>query len=171
MADWPVAADVVRKAAEMAGWGTPAPEGHARGFAFTASFGSWVAEVVEISQAPEGIRLEKVSIAADVGIALDPRIIEAQLFSGAIFGLSAATGQQINFADGKVVQSNFHDFDAMRMPQCPRFEVAVLENAPKMGGVGEIGTPPAAPALANAVFALTGRRVRRLPLSEEVAFA
>ncbi len=171
MADWPVAASVVRKAAEMAGWGMPAPEGHARGFAFTASFGSWVAEVVEISQAPEGIRLEKVSIAADVGIALDPRIIEAQLFSGAIFGLSAAMGQQINFADGKVVQSNFHDFDAMRMPQCPRFEVAVLENAPKMGGVGEIGTPPAAPALANAVFALTGRRVRRLPLSEEVAFA
>lgn len=171
MADWPAATGVVRKVAEMSGWDTPAPDGHARGFAFTASFGSWVAEVIEVALTPRGIRLDKVWIAADVGLALDPGIIEAQLVSGAIFGLSAAIGQQINFANGKVVQSNFDDFDAMRMPQCPRFEVAVLETAPKMGGVGEIGTPPAAPALANAVFALTGRRIRRLPLAGQVDFA
>ena len=106
----------------------------------------------------------------DVGTALDPSIIEAQMFSGAILGLSAAMGQAITFKDGMVEQSNFHDFDAMRIFQAPVFEVAVLENYHKMGGVGEVGVPPAAPALANAIFALTGKRVRSLPLSNEVKF-
>ncbi|MEP4424232.1 MAG: xanthine dehydrogenase family protein molybdopterin-binding subunit, partial [Nitratireductor sp.] len=107
----------------------------------------------------------------DVGTALDPGIIEAQLTSGAIFGLSSAIGQEITFADGMAEQSNFHDYDAMRIHQCPAFEVAILQNYHKMGGVGEIGTPPAVPALANAVFALTGKRIRSLPLSREVDFA
>jgi isoquinoline 1-oxidoreductase beta subunit len=79
--------------------------------------------------------------------------------------------QEVTFADGMVEQSNFHDFDAMRINQAPEFEVAILENFHKMGGVGEIGTPPAAPALANAIFALTGKRIRSLPLNKEVAFA
>lgn len=171
MQEWPTAVKVVEKVAAMSGWGAPLADGRAKGFAFTASFGSWVAEVIEIAETDAGIRLEKVWIAADVGLALDPRNIEAQLISGAVFGLSAAMGQEINFAEGRVVQSNFHDFDAMRMHQCPAFEIAILENAPKMGGVGEIGTPPAIPALANAVFALTGKRVRHLPLSREVEFA
>jgi isoquinoline 1-oxidoreductase beta subunit len=171
MADFPSAVKVVEKAAEMSGWGTPPPAGKAKGFAFTLSFGSWVAEVVQVADTPDGIRIENVWIAADVGTALDPGIIEAQLVSGAIYGLSAAMGQEITFADGMVEQSNFHDFDAMRMPQCPRFEVAILENFHRMGGVGEIGTPPAAPALANAVFALTGKRIRALPLAREVTFA
>ncbi len=156
----------------MAGWGEPLPAGRARGMAFCACFGSWVAEIVEISGDEEnGIRLEKVWIAADVGTALDPRNIDAQLVSGAIYGLSAAIDQQITFAGGRVEQSNFNDFDALRMHQCPQFETAVLQNADRMGGVGEIGTPAAAPALANAVFALTGKRIRRLPLSREVRFA
>lgn len=171
MARWPTAVGVVEKVAAMAGWGAALPEGRARGVAFTASFGSWVAEIVEVAQTDRGIRLEKVWIAADVGTAIDPGNIEAQLVSGAIFGLSAAMNQQVTFADGMVEQSNFHDFDAMRIFQCPQFEVAILESAPNMGGVGEIATPPAAPALANAVFALTGRRVRQLPLSREVTFA
>jgi isoquinoline 1-oxidoreductase beta subunit len=171
MADWPTAVKVVDKAAAMAKWGEPLPAGRAKGFAFTLSFGGWVAEIVQVADTPAGIRIEKVWIAADVGTALDPGIIEAQLVSGAIFGLSAAMGQEITFSDGMVEQSNFHDFDAMRISQCPAFEVAILENAEKMGGVGEIATPPAAPALANAVFALTGKRTRSLPLSKEVAFA
>ncbi len=108
---------------------------------------------------------------ADVGTAIDPGIIEAQLISGAIYGLSAAMMQEITFSDGAVDQSNFHDFDAMRIFQCPQFEVAVLENYHRMGGAGEVGTPPAAPALANAIFALTGKRIRDLPLSKEVSFA
>lgn len=171
MEPWPAAAGVVQRVAEMADWQAGPPAGRARGIAFSASFGSWVAEIVEIGDAPQGIRVEKVWIAADVGQALDPGIIEAQLVSAAIFGLSAAISQEITFADGMVEQSNFHDYDAMRMHQCPEFEVAILENAPKMGGVGEIGTPPAAPALANAVYALTGKRIRSLPLSREVKFA
>ena len=171
MAVFPSALAVVDKVAAMSAWGEKLPEGRARGFAFTLSFGSWVGEVVEIAQTPTGIRIEKVWIAADVGTALDPGIIEAQLVSGAIFGLSAAIGQSISLKDGMVEQSNFHDFDAMRIFQCPSFEVAILQNHPKMGGVGEIGTPPAAPALANAVFALTGKRIRTLPLNREVVFA
>jgi isoquinoline 1-oxidoreductase beta subunit len=171
MGDWPAAVEVVDKVAAMAKWGEPLAPGRAKGFAFTLSFGGWVAEIVQVADTPAGIRIEKVWIAADVGTALDPGIIEAQLVSGAVFGLSAAMGQEITIADGMVEQSNFHDFDAMRISQCPAFAVAILENAERMGGVGEIGTPPAAPALANAVFALTGKRIRTLPLSKEVAFA
>ncbi|RUW69949.1 MULTISPECIES: xanthine dehydrogenase family protein molybdopterin-binding subunit [unclassified Mesorhizobium] len=171
MAAYPSALKVVEAVAGMAKWGEALPAGKAKGMAFTLSFGSWVGEIVQVADTPAGIRIEKVWIAADVGTALDPDIIKAQLISGAIYGLSAAMGQEITFADGMVEQSNFHDFDAMRIFQTPVFEVAVLENFHKMGGVGEVGTPPAAPALANAIFALTGKRIRRLPLSKEVTFA
>lgn len=171
MADFPAALAVVNKVAEMAKWGEPLPAGKAKGFAFTLSFGSWVGEIVQVADTPDGIRIEKVWIAADVGTAIDPSIIEAQLFSGAIYGMSAAMGQEITFADGMVEQSNFHDFDAMRINQCPTFEVAVLENYHKMGGAGEVGTPPAAAALANAVSALTGKRVRSLPIAKQAVFA
>jgi isoquinoline 1-oxidoreductase subunit beta len=102
---------------------------------------------------------------------LDPNILKAQIISGAIYGLSSAMNQEITFADGMVEQKNFTDFDAMRIWQCPTFDVALLETAEHMGGAGEISTPPAAPALANAVFALTGKRIRQLPLSREVSFS
>lgn len=171
MAAYPSAVKVVEKVATMAKWGEALPAGKARGMAFTLSFGSWVGEIVQVADTPAGIRIEKAWIAADVGTALDPGIIEAQLISAAIYGLSAAMGQEITFADGMVEQSNFHDFDGMRIFQCPVFEVAILENFHKMGGVGEVGTPPAAPALANAIFALTGKRIRTLPLSKAVTFA
>jgi isoquinoline 1-oxidoreductase beta subunit len=171
MAAFPAAIAVVDKVADMAKWSETLPAGKARGFAFTLSFGSWVGEVVQLADTPTGIRIEKVWIAADLGTALDPRIIEAQLFSAAIYGMSAAMGQEITFADGMVEQSNFHDFDAMRINQCPAFEVAILENYHKIGGAGEVGTPPAVAALANAVSALTGKRVRTLPISKQAAFA
>jgi len=171
MADFPAALAVVDKVAEMAKWGETLPAGKAKGFAFTLAFGSWAGEIVQVADTPSGIRIEKVWIAADVGTAIDPGIIEAQLTSGAIYGLSAAMSQEITFADGMVEQSNFDDFDAMRINQCPAFEVAILENYHKMGGAGEIGTPPAAAALANAVSALTGKRVRSLPISKQAAFA
>lgn len=171
MADYPAALAVVNKVAEMANWGEKLPDGKAKGFAFALSFGSWVGEIVQVADTPDGIKLEKMWIAVDVGTALDPSIIEAQMFGGATYGLSAAMGQAITFKDGMVEQSNFHDFDAMRIFQAPQFEVAILENFHKMGGVGEVGVPPAAPALANAVFALTGKRIRTLPLNAEVKFA
>jgi isoquinoline 1-oxidoreductase beta subunit len=171
MAGFPAALAVVDKVAGMAKWGEPLPAGKAKGFAFTLSFGSWVGEIVQVADTPSGIRIEKVWIAADLGTAIDPRIVEAQLFSAAIYGMSAAMGQEVTFADGMVEQSNFHDFDAMRINQCPTFEVAILENYHKIGGAGEVGTPPAVAALANAVSALTGKRVRSLPISKQAAFA
>jgi isoquinoline 1-oxidoreductase beta subunit len=171
MAKHPAALAVVDKVAAMSNWREKLPPGKAKGIAFTLAFGSWCGQVIQIADTPDGIKLEKMWIAVDVGTALDPGIIEAQMFSGAIFGLSAAMGQEITFKDGKVEQSNFHDFDAMRIHQAPAFEVAVLENYKKMGGVGEVGTPPAAPALANAIFALTGKRLRSMPFSHDVKFA
>ena len=171
MADHPAAAKAIEKVADMSGWGKPSPAGTAKGIAFCLSFGGWVAEVVEVADTAEGIAITNVWIAADVGLALDPDNIKAQVISGAIYGLSAAVGQEITFKDGMVEQVNFPDFEPMRIHQTPQFHVEILENADDMSGVGEIGTPPAAPALANAVFALTGKRIRSLPLSKELKFA
>ncbi len=170
MQPWPAAVKAVEKVAEMSGWGKTEP-GKAKGFAFTLAFGGWVAQVIEIADTPEGIKLEKIWVAADVGIALDPDNLKAQIMSGLVYGLSAAMNEEITFADGIVEQSNFHDFDAMRIWQCPQMHIEILENAEEMGGAGEISTPGAAPALANAIFALTGKRIRTLPLSREVKFA
>jgi isoquinoline 1-oxidoreductase beta subunit len=160
----------LEKVAEMSNWGTAAP-GHAKGVAFALSFGSWVAQVVEVSERDGAIKLEHVWCAVDCGRALDPGIIEAQMQSGVIFGLSAAMMQQITFAKGRAEQLNFDGFDAMRMAQTPPIDVAILENAPHMGGIGEPGTPPAAPALGNAIFALTGTRLRSMPFGDAVDFA
>ena len=171
----PPAVGVLQAVRQMSGWGTPLDatgvKARGRGVAFCLSFGTWVAQVVQVADTDAGIRIEKVWCAADVGIALDPGNLEAQMMSGIVFGLSAAMDQQITFADGEAQQGNFDTFDAMRMGQCPAIEVRILENSPKMGGAGEPGTPPSLPALANAIFAATGKRVRALPLSGEVAFA
>jgi isoquinoline 1-oxidoreductase subunit beta len=170
MQPWPEAVKAVEKVAQMSNWGK-SPASRAQGFAFTLAFGGWVAQVIEISQSGKGIKLEKLFIAADVGIALDPDNLKAQIMSGAVYGLSAAMGQEITFADGMVEQSNFDGHDAMRMAQCPQMQIEILENTPHMSGAGEISTPGSAPALANAIFALTGKRIRTLPLSREVKFA
>jgi isoquinoline 1-oxidoreductase subunit beta len=171
MAPYPVAIALLDKVAEMSNWASPLPAGRARGLAFTLSFGTWVAEVVEISDRDGAIKIDKVYAAADAGTVLDERNFKAQIMSGIIFGLSAAMQQQITFADGMVEQQNFGDHDPMRMPQAPEIEIALLANSPHMGGAGEPGTPPAMPALANAIFALTGKRIRRMPLNSEVSFA
>jgi isoquinoline 1-oxidoreductase subunit beta len=171
MEPYPVARKVVETVAEMSNWSAPKQQGRAKGMAFALSFGTWVAMVVEVVDTPSGIKIVNLWAAADIGTALDPEIIRAQIMSAAVYGLSAAMNQQITFADGEVEQKNFNDFDAMRIWQCPKFEITILENSESMGGAGEPGTPPAAPALANAIFALTGKRIRTLPLSREVAFA
>ncbi|MFN3825141.1 MAG: xanthine dehydrogenase family protein molybdopterin-binding subunit [Pseudorhodobacter sp.] len=161
---------VLEAVAEMSGWGSTAP-GRAKGVAFCLSFGVPTAEVIEVMDTPQGLRMTGAWAAVDVGIALDPAIIEAQVQGGMIFGLSAAIHGEITFAGGQVEQRNFPDQDALRLPQCPPIAVRILENGIRIRGIGEPGTPPAAPALANAIFALTGQRIRRLPLSREVDFA
>ncbi|CAH0338561.1 molybdopterin cofactor-binding domain-containing protein [Rhizobium sp. CECT 9324] len=171
LAAHPAALGVIDKVADMSAWATPLPRGHARGMAFALSFGTWVAEVVEVTDRNGAIEVTKVFCAADPGIVLDPLNFKAQMMSGIVYGLSAAISQEITFADGMVQQSNFHDYDALRINQCPVISVELLENSGHMGGAGEPGTPPVMPALANAIFALTGKRHRRLPLSYSVNFA
>ncbi|MBW8298528.1 MAG: molybdopterin-dependent oxidoreductase [Hydrogenophaga sp.] len=154
MKDYPTALGVIEKVASMAGWSSPPQPGRARGLAFALSFGTWVAQIVEVSETDGAVRIEKVWCAAYPGTVLDPVNFKAQMMSGIIYGLSAAVGRQITFADG-VEQSNFHDYDALRVNQCPVIEVELLENARRMGGGGEPGTPPSMPALGNAILALT----------------
>ena len=149
---------------DMSGWSGETPEGVGRGVALTYSFGTSVAQVVEVRQSDDGIRIHKAWVACDVGLALDPRNIEAQMFGGLIHGLSAACFEEITFADGQVEQLNYPDYELMRIYNAPEVEVRVLETNRHMGGVGEPGLPPAAPALGNALFDLTGQRARELPL-------
>ena len=170
MAPYPVATALLDKVASMSGWGTPLPTGKARGLAFTLSFGTWVTQVVEISDRNGSIKIDKVFCAADAGTVLDERNFKAQLMSGIVFGLSACMQQQITFADGVVEQQNFGDHEPLRMPQAPEIEIEFLANSTHMGGAGEPGTPPVMAALANAIFALTGKRVRRMPFNEDVSF-
>ncbi len=138
--------------------------GRAHGVALHQSFGSIVAEVAEVSIEGTEIRVHKVSCAIDCGLAVNPNIIAQQMESGVIFGLSAALSGEITIKDGKVQQQNFHDYPVLRMNQAPIVETIVIRSAEPPEGVGEPGTPPIAPAVANAVFKLTGKRLRSLPL-------
>ncbi|NOD86731.1 MULTISPECIES: xanthine dehydrogenase family protein molybdopterin-binding subunit [unclassified Ruegeria] len=149
---------------EMSGWTGKTPDGVGRGVAFTYSFGTPVAQVIEVADEDGTIRINKAWIACDMGLALDPDNVKAQMFGGMIYGLSAACYGEITFADGEAEQFNFPDYDAMRMHTTPQVEVRVLETNRHMGGAGEPGTPPSMPALGNALFDLTGERARSLPL-------
>lgn len=153
--------------ARMSGWTGKTPDGIGRGVGFTYSFGTPVAQVIEVADDNGSIRIDKAWIACDMGTALDRSIIEAQMVSGMIYGLSAACFGEITFADGMVEQRNFPDYDALRMHNAPRTEVAILETNRYIGGAGEPGTPPSMPALGNALFDLTGIRARSLPFSKE----
>jgi len=162
---------VIEAVAEMANWHAERPKNVGLGIAFTLSFGVPVAEVIEVENTPQGIKILNVYAAVDVGIALDPRNIEAQVISGINFGLSAAMMGEITVTNGVIDQANFHQYDAIRMHQAPNIEVKVLENGEKIKGIGEPGTPPAAPALGNAIFAATGQRIRELPFNKSITFA
>jgi isoquinoline 1-oxidoreductase beta subunit len=152
-------------AAEKAKWGTPLPQGRARGVAVHESFGSYVAQVAEVSIEKGGIRVHRVICAIDCGVAVNPETVRAQMESGIAFGLGAALHSKLSFKDGRVQQSNFHDYQVLRLDEMPVVEVHIVPSTEKMGGVGEPGVPPIAPAVANAVAQLTGRRLRELPFS------
>ncbi|HEV8578580.1 MAG TPA: xanthine dehydrogenase family protein molybdopterin-binding subunit [Thermoanaerobaculia bacterium] len=155
---------VLDKAAEAFGWGKPLPAGHAAGIAVHESFGSVVAQAAEVSVDNGRIRVHRVVCAVDCGPVVNPDGVEAQMQSGIVYGLSAALYGEITFRDGQVEQSNYHDYPVLRLNEMPHVAVHIANSDEKMGGVGEPGTPPIAPAVANAVFALTGKRLRQLPL-------
>jgi len=164
-------ARVLQLAAEKAGWGTPpaaAPDGArvARGVALHESFGSVVAQVAEVSvsASDKAIRVHRVVCAVDCGLAVNPNHVRQQMDSGVVFGLTAALHGQVEIEKGRVKQSNFHDYPSLRIDACPAIETHIVPSTAPPEGVGEPGTPPIAPAVANALFALTGQRLRTLPL-------
>jgi isoquinoline 1-oxidoreductase beta subunit len=159
---------VLQLAAEKAGWGNPLAKGHGRGMAVHESFGSFVAQVAEVSVNPSGtVRVHKVVCAIDCGRIVNPDTIKAQMESGIVFGLSATLHGEITFKQGRVIQSNFHDYPILRMSEMPMVEVYIVPSDEKSGGVGEPGVPPIAPAVCNAIFAATNKRIRRLPIRVE----
>lgn len=156
---------VLDRVAEMAGWGSRPPEGRARGVALMESFGSIVAQVAEVSvEADRSIRVHHVHCAVDCGIAVNPQQALAQVQGGVIFGTSAALFHEITVRGGAVEQRNFPDYDMVRLANAPRVSAEFVDSGASIGGLGEPGVPPVAPAIANAVYALTGQRLRDLPL-------
>jgi isoquinoline 1-oxidoreductase beta subunit len=161
---------VLDLAAQKSGWGKPLPKGMGRGIAVHFAFGSYLAHVAEVSVTDGKIKVHRMVCAVDCGQYVNPGIIAAQIEGGAIFGASAALFQELTFENGRLQQTNFNTFPVMRMNECPEIETYIVESKEKSGGIGEPGVPCAAPAIANALFAVTGKRVRRLPirLSEAV---
>ncbi len=155
---------VVELAAQKAGWGSPLPAGRGRGLACHASFGSWVAEVAEVSVERGSVRVHRVVAAVDCGHVVNPDTVEAQVESAMVYGLSAALRGEITLERGRVREGNFDDYQPLRMDEMPAVEVHLVKSAEAPGGIGEPGLPPIAPAVANALFAATGRRFRRMPL-------
>ncbi len=157
-------AGVLRLAAEKSGWGKQSlPAGHAYGVAVHQSFDSYVAEVAEVSVENGKIRVHRVVCAVDCGMVVNPDGIRQQLESAVVYGLSAALHGEITLENGRVVQSNFHDYVPLRFSEMPRIEVHIVPSEAPPTGIGEPGTPPIAPAVANAVFRLTGKRLRSMP--------
>ncbi len=158
---------VLDTAAKMSGWDKPLPEGHGRGIAFVPSFGTIVAEVAEVDMTGKKPKVTTVYVAADPGFAVNPDGFAAQMESSVAYGLTAALYGEISVKDGAVQQSNFHDYPILRINEMPDVVVEIINGDHKrLGGAGEPGLPPLAPAVTNAIFAATGNRVRELPLSK-----
>ena len=160
---------VLNLAAEKAGWNKPLAAGRYRGIAVVESFGSFVAEVAEVSLDRKGrtLQVHKVVATVDCGRYVNPETIRAQIEGGIIYGLTAALKGEITIANGRVEQSNFNGYDMVRINEAPQIEVHIVESKDSPGGIGEPGTPPIAPAVCNAVFSATGKPVRRLPIKAE----
>lgn len=156
-------------AADKADWGKPLPKGMARGIAVHESFGSFVTQVAEVSVVEGQVKVHRMITAIDCGLAVNPESLTAQMESSISFGLGAALFSEITFKDGQVQQSNFHDYQVLRMKDMPKVEVYIVPSTEKMGGVGEPGLPPVAPAVTNAIFAATGQRIRSLPIANQLS--
>jgi isoquinoline 1-oxidoreductase subunit beta len=157
---------VIKLAAEKAGWGTALPAGQGRGIAYHATFGvTHVCDVAEVEvDAAGNVRVKRVVCAVDCGNVVNPDNVAAQMEGGIVFGLTAALKAEATLKNGRIQQSNFSDYPILRMDEMPIIEVHVLETDNRPSGIGEMGVPPVAPAVANAVFAATGKRVRHIPI-------
>ena len=157
-------AQVVRLAAEKSGWGQPMGEGRGRGFAFHHSFNTSVAMVADVATKAAKLKVERIVAAVDCGVAIDPDVVTAQIEGAIGFALAIALRNQVTFRDGMVEQSNFDDYEPTRMREMPKVEVHIVKSTERPTGIGEPGVPPLAPAIANAIAATTGKRLRSLPL-------
>jgi isoquinoline 1-oxidoreductase beta subunit len=165
LANHPRHLGVLELAAQKAGWGTPLPQGRTRGIAVAEAFGSFVAEVAEVSIDASGKpRVHRVVCAVDCGPVVNPDTIEAQMQSGIVYGLTAALYGDITIDRGRVRQGNFDSYPMLRMNEMPVVEVYIVPSTEKQGGIGEPGTPPIAPAVCNAIYAATGKPIRKLPI-------
>ncbi|MFL7870354.1 MAG: xanthine dehydrogenase family protein molybdopterin-binding subunit, partial [Anaerolineales bacterium] len=161
--------EVIKLAAEKAGWGDPLPAGWGRGIGYHATFGvTHVAHIAEVSVVENGnVRVQRVVCAVDCGKIVNPDTIAAQMEGGVVFGLTAALKAQATLENGRVQQSNFNNYPILRMDEMPIVEVYIVESDERPTGIGEMGVPPIAPAVANAVYAATGKRVRHIPILPE----
>lgn len=167
LANKPRFANVLKMAAEKAGWGTPLPAGRARGIALMEGYDSYMAQVAEVSVDDNGVQVHKVTVAADVGHMINPDTVEAQIQSSIVFGMGAGLMQEITMENGRVQQTNYSNFQVVRMFHAPKVEIVLVPSTEKPGGIGEPATALVVPAIANAVFALNGKRVRKLPLTAQ----
>jgi isoquinoline 1-oxidoreductase beta subunit len=167
LAEKPRHRGVLELAAEKSGWGSPLPAGRARGIAQHFSFGTYVAIVFEVSIERDAPRVHRATVAVDCGRVVNPDGVVAQMESAVGFGLTAALYSAITLQDGRVQQTNFHDYAMLRIPEMPAVEVHLVPSDEPSTGCGEPGVPPVAPALANALFALTKKPIRRLPIRPE----
>jgi isoquinoline 1-oxidoreductase beta subunit len=156
--------NVLELAARESGWGKPLPKGHGRGIAVSSGFGGVCVEVIEVSVKGNRVAIERVTAAYDCGPIIDPGVVEAQIQGGIVWGLSAAINGESTIAAGAMQQTNFHQQPMLSIVGTPKVDVHLVKSEGRIGGVGEAGVPPAAPALANAIFAATGKRVRTLPM-------
>jgi isoquinoline 1-oxidoreductase beta subunit len=161
----PRAKAVLDLAAEKSGWGQPLPKGRGRGIALQFAFGSYLAQVAEVEVATDGtVRVHRVIAAMDCGAVVNPNTVQAQIQSAVNFGLTAALYGEITLKGGRVEQTNFDTYQILRMNEAPTIEVHVVQSSEAPGGMGEAGTSGIVPAVANAVFAATGKRLRKMPI-------
>ena len=161
----PRAKAVLKLAAEKAGWGQPLPERVGRGVSVQFAFANYMAHVVEVEVSRDGdVRVRRVVTAVDCGTAVNPDTVQAQVQSAVIFGISAALFGEITLKGGRVEQTNFNTYQVLRMNQAPAIEVHIIRNTEPPGGMGEPGTSSIVPAVTNAIFAATGKRLRKLPV-------